>query len=107
MQGSSYYLQWTLPVTGLLTRLMLMTFIPGIRGYDGNPADFGQSSGIYNRSLYGGYDAGIYSYLWSKVYSLDILDRFERDGIRNATVGQEFRHWILEPGNSQDGMVLL
>jgi len=55
----------------------------------------------------GGYDAGYYSYLWSKVYALNIFARFERDGLWNPTTGTAFRHWILEPGNMQDGDVLL
>jgi len=55
----------------------------------------------------GGYDAGYYSYLWSKVYALNVAARFERDGLTNTTTGTEFRHWILEPGNMHDGDVLL
>ena len=55
----------------------------------------------------GGYDAGYYSYLWSKVYALNVLARFEQEGMDNATTGEQYRHWILEPGNVQDGMELL
>ena len=55
----------------------------------------------------GGYDAGYYSYLWSKVYALNIFDKFERDGLTNATTGAEYRRWILEQGNMQDGNLLL
>ena len=55
----------------------------------------------------GGYDAGYYSYLWSKVYALNVYARFERDGLTNTTAGMEYRRWILEPGNMQDGDVLL
>jgi len=55
----------------------------------------------------GGYDAGYYSYLWSKVYALNIFDKFERDGLTNATTGAEYRRWILERGNMEDGTVLL
>jgi thimet oligopeptidase len=55
----------------------------------------------------GGYDAGYYSYLWSKVYALNVYAHFERDGLTNATAGREYRRWILEPGNMQDGDVLL
>jgi thimet oligopeptidase len=54
-----------------------------------------------------GYDAGYYGYLWSKVYALNILDRFERDGLGNATTGAEYRRYILEPGNSRDGNTLM
>ena len=55
----------------------------------------------------GGYDAGYYGYLWSRVYALNVYSRFERDGLTNTTTGMEYRHWILEPGNMQDGDVLL
>ncbi len=55
----------------------------------------------------GGYDAGYYSYLWSKVYALNVFARFQRDGLTNTTAGMDYRHWILEQGNMQDGDVLL
>jgi thimet oligopeptidase len=55
----------------------------------------------------GGYDAGYYSYLWSKVYALNVYARFEQDGLTNTTTGMEYRRWILEPGNMQDGDALL
>lgn len=57
--------------------------------------------------LAGGYDAGYYSYLWSKIYALNIFSRFREDGVTNASTGAEYRRWILEPGNMQDGMALL
>ena len=63
------------------------------------PASFGH--------LMDGYDAGYYSYLWSKVYALNIFDRFRHDGLANATTGAEYRRWILSQGNMQDGKVLL
>jgi thimet oligopeptidase len=55
----------------------------------------------------GGYDAGYYSYLWSEVYALNIFAKFKEDGLDNTTTGSEYRRWILEPGNMQDGSVLL
>ena len=55
----------------------------------------------------GGYDAGYYSYLWSEVYALNIFAKFKEDGLTNTTTGSEYRRWILEPGNMQDGNVLL
>ncbi len=75
--------------------------IMGLRPIEGGhePATIGH--------FMGGYDAGYYSYLWSKVYALNIFDRFRRDGLTNATTGAEYRHWILSQGNMQDGTVLL
>ncbi|MFA4860650.1 M3 family metallopeptidase [Methanoregula sp.] len=55
----------------------------------------------------GGYDAGYYSYLWSKVYALNVYLRFREEGLMNVSTGTDFRSWIFEPGNMQDGMVLL
>ena len=55
----------------------------------------------------GGYDAGYYSYLWSEVYALNIFARFKEDGLASPATGAEYRHWILEQGNMQDGGVLL
>jgi len=54
-----------------------------------------------------GYDAGYYSYLWSEVYAINIFSRFRDEGIGNASTGADYRRWILEQGNMQDGMILL
>jgi thimet oligopeptidase len=54
-----------------------------------------------------GYDAGYYGYLWSKVYALEIVDEFRKDGMTNRTTGMRFRSSILEQGNMEDGSVLL
>ncbi|HWQ67087.1 MAG TPA: M3 family metallopeptidase [Methanospirillum sp.] len=54
-----------------------------------------------------GYDAGYYSYLWSKVYALDVLKQVKDEGIQNGTTGERLKLWILGPGNTQDGMDLL
>ncbi len=48
----------------------------------------------------GDYDAGYYSYLWSKVYALDMFTHFESDPL-DASVGREYREKILEPGASK------
>ncbi len=58
-----------------------MMGIPSIED-DHEPATIGH--------FMGGYDAGYYSYLWSKVYALNIYDRFARDGLRNTTTGREY-----------------
>ena len=64
-----------------------------------HPASFGH--------LMGGYDAGYYGYLWSKVYALDIAGEFKKDGMLNQTTGMRYRQEILSQGNMQDGGVLL
>ena len=49
-----------------------------------------------------GYDAGYYSYLWSKVYAEDIYSEFAKGGLRNATTGARYRTDVLAPGAMQD-----
>jgi thimet oligopeptidase len=57
--------------------------------------------------LMGGYDAGYYGYMWSKVYAADMFTRFEQEGVLNQTTGMDYRKWILEKGSSQDEMSLV
>jgi thimet oligopeptidase len=57
--------------------------------------------------LMGGYDAGYYGYMWSKVYALNIVDEFKKDGMTNQTTGLKFREEILAKGNMEDGNALL
>jgi thimet oligopeptidase len=55
----------------------------------------------------GGYDAGYYGYMWSKVYAQDMYTRFERKGILNPKVGARYRKWILEKGSAKPADVLV
>lgn len=48
--------------------------------------------------LMGGYDAGYYGYLWSKVYAQDMFTVFQHGGLENPAVGARYRKDILEPG---------
>jgi thimet oligopeptidase len=52
--------------------------------------------------LMGGYDAGYYGYLWSRVYAQDMFTRFERGGLENPEVGIAYRRDILEPGATRE-----
>jgi len=63
------------------------------------PASFGH--------LMGGYDAGYYSYMWSKVYAQDMFSVFKAEGISSAEVGKRYRKAILEYGNMKDALELL
>lgn len=57
--------------------------------------------------LMGGYDAGYYGYLWSKVYGDDMFSRFEEEGVTSPAVGAAYRRHILEAGGSADAEDLL
>jgi len=57
--------------------------------------------------LMGGYDAGIYGFIWSDVFSQDCFAQFQKEGLFNATTGARYRKWIFEKGNMEDGDKLL
>jgi hypothetical protein len=50
----------------------------------------------------GGYEAGYYGYLWSKVYAQDMFTRFEREGVLDNRAGQAYRDDILAPAGTED-----
>lgn len=51
-----------------------------------------------------GYDSQYFSYLWSKVYSFDIFQHIQRQGLLNKEVGMKYRKIILAPGGSRDSI---
>ena len=61
---------------------------------------FGASFG----HLMGGYDAGYYGYLWSKVYGDDMYSVFASDGILSPEVGTRYRNEVLARGHSRDAI---
>lgn len=52
--------------------------------------------------IMGGYEAGYYSYLWSRVISVDLFGRFLDTGVMNRETGRRYRELILAPGRSYD-----
>jgi thimet oligopeptidase len=52
--------------------------------------------------LMGGYDAGYYGYLWSKVYAQDLFTAFLQGGLENPQVGMRYRQEILQPARTYD-----
>jgi thimet oligopeptidase len=49
-----------------------------------------------------GYEAGVYSYLWAKVYAQDMFSRFEREGILDPRPGRAYRDEILAPSGTEE-----
>jgi Zn-dependent oligopeptidase len=54
--------------------------------------------------LMGGYDAGYYGYLWSKVYAQDMFSVFKAAGVMSPVIGRRYREEILEKGSTRDEM---
>jgi thimet oligopeptidase len=52
--------------------------------------------------LMGGYDAGYYGYLWSKVYAQDLFTRFATQGLENPAAGMAYRQDILAPASTYE-----
>jgi thimet oligopeptidase len=52
--------------------------------------------------LMGGYDAGYYGYLWSKVYAQDMFSAFQSAGLVNPAVGMRYRNDILAPARREE-----
>ncbi|KAH8906666.1 thimet oligopeptidase [Coniochaeta sp. PMI_546] len=77
-------------------------------------ADYADLGGIKNvgdkngyatyRHLFSGSDAGLYSYLWSKVLAMDMFDTVFKQNPLDEKVGRRYRHFVLEKGGSQDEM---
>jgi Zn-dependent oligopeptidase len=57
--------------------------------------------------LMGGYDAGYYGYLWSKVFADDMFTRFAKAGVLDPQTGREYRDDILARGREEDPDALL
>ena len=54
-----------------------------------------------------GYGAKYYSYLWSKVFALDLFDTIRKQGLLNPVIGTRYRDTILAKGGSKDPNELL
>jgi thimet oligopeptidase len=50
----------------------------------------------------GGYDAGYYGYLWSKVYAQDMFTAFATGGLENPAIGRRYRETILAPARTYE-----
>ena len=73
----------------------------GLTGFDFyEDTHFGASFG----HLMGGYDAGYYGYLWSKVYGDDMFSVFVEEGILSPEAGRRYREEVLSRGYSRDAI---
>jgi len=52
--------------------------------------------------LMGGYDAGYYGYLWSKVYAQDMFSAFKAAGLEDPAIGMRYREDILAPARTYE-----
>ncbi|MDY7226450.1 M3 family metallopeptidase [Hyalangium rubrum] len=57
--------------------------------------------------IMGGYDAGYYGYVWSRVYAQDMFTAFQKGGLESPEVGQRYRREVLAPGATQEPAALL
>ncbi len=54
-----------------------------------------------------GYGAKYYSYLWSRVFALDLFNYIKTYGLLNPEIGIKYKNTILAPGGSKDPNELL
>lgn len=62
----------------------------------------------YFKHIFGsdGYASGYYTYLWAETLDRDAFDLFEQNGVFDPATAKSFKENILEPGGSEDPMVL-
>lgn len=66
---------------------------------------FAYVKGTHFQSTFGhliGYDAGYYSYQWALALSRDVLTRFKKEGLLNATTAAAWRDEVLSRGGGID-----
>jgi len=54
-----------------------------------------------------GYGAKYYSYMWSKVYALDMFSKIKKHGLLNPEIGQKYIDKVLSRGGSVDPNILI
>lgn len=60
----------------------------------------------FSHIFQGGYASGYYSYKWAEVLDADAFEVFQKRGIFNSEVAQQFKTHILSKGGSDDPMEL-
>ena len=54
-----------------------------------------------------GYGSKYYSYLWSKVYAIDVYSYIRERGLLDQSVGKRYAHNVLMPGDTKKPITLL
>lgn len=62
----------------------------------------------YFKHIFGSdeYAAGYYTYLWAEVLDTDAFELFKEKGVFDPATAQSYKENILQPGDSEDPMVL-
>ncbi len=62
----------------------------------------------YFKHIFGSdeYAAGYYTYLWAEVLDTDAFELFQERGVFDPVTAQSYKENILQPGDSEDPMVL-
>ncbi|MCL5072194.1 MAG: M3 family metallopeptidase, partial [Actinobacteria bacterium] len=53
------------------------------------------------------YGSKYYSYLWSKIFALDLFDEIKKDGLFNKETGKKYIDSILSKGGSAEPQELI
>lgn len=53
------------------------------------------------------YGPNGYTYIWSKTIAVDLLTRFEAQGLRSRVVAEDYRRRVLAPGSSKPAAKLV
>jgi thimet oligopeptidase len=65
---------------------------------------------VYPHASFGhltSYSAIVYTYLWSKTISTDLLTAFARNGVRDRETARRYRELVLAPGASRPAAALV
>ncbi|MBI3298434.1 MAG: Zn-dependent oligopeptidase [Elusimicrobia bacterium] len=72
-----------------------------MKAFTGKPPAPGTNFPARFGHIMGGYAAGYYGYLWSRVFAQDVFSVFEAAGGLSAEVGRRWREAVLERGSSR------
>lgn len=67
-----------------------------------SPYPYVQDTHFYNNFRHlNGYSSNYYTYQWSQAISMDLLSRFQRNGLRDKATARDYREKVLAPGGSK------